>query len=145
MNDRIYGLTSLGLGGVAALLAAAALFSLSWLASAIYLAGCLLAMAGVVYAFCARCPCRATCPHVILGKLALAFTDRQPGPYSRGELAVVVLGLLWIVGLPHAWLWRWPLLLAAFWALNAVAVLQIRARVCPACDNAHCPLAATRS
>ncbi len=73
---------------------------------------------------------------MVFGKLAVALTDRQPGPYTPIELAAVGLGLL---GLPQVWLWRTPVWLAAFWLLNAVAVAQIRRAVCPACDMSLVP------
>jgi hypothetical protein len=95
---------------------------------------------GIVYAFCAKCPCRGHCAHVIFGKLATALTNRRPGPYSPSEVAVVAVALLWLLGLPQAWLWRYPTWLIVFWVLNAMAVLQIRLAVCRSCENVHCPI-----
>jgi hypothetical protein len=72
--------------------------------------------------------------------LAVAFTNRQEGPYIKAEVAVIVVALLWLLGLPQIWLWRTPVWLVMFWALNAVAVLEIRTAVCPACENVECPM-----
>jgi hypothetical protein len=144
MNARFYGVTSIGLVGVSIVIAAVVIFQGSWLLGIAYLAGCGLGLLAIVYAFCAKCPCRGQCAHVVFGKLALALTDRRPGPYTRAELAAVVLGLLWLLGLPQPWLWTRPGLAVAFWLLNAVAVLQIRLAVCPGCANAHCPLHVVR-
>jgi hypothetical protein len=140
MSARFHGVISIGLVAMTIVVAAVTVFQVSPLLGIVYLAGCALAPLGIVYAFCAKCPCRTHCAHVIFGKLAVAFTDRQPGPYTPAESAVVGLALLWLLGLPQVWLWRTPLWFVVFWLLNAVAVLQIRLAVCPACDNVHCPL-----
>lgn len=141
MRTRTFhGITSIGLVIVAVVVAAVGVFDRSWVWGFVYLAGCVVAPAVIVYAFCAKCPCRTRCAHVLFGKLAVAFTDRRPGPYSGIELAVVGTALVWLLGFPQVWLWRNRALFLAFWALNALAVAQIRVAVCPACENAHCPL-----
>jgi len=144
MSARFHGVTSIALVAITIVVAAVTAFQaqVSPLLALIYLAGCVLAPLGIVYAFCAKCPCRGHCAHVVFGKLAVAFTNRQPGPYTPAEIAVVGLALLWLLGLPQVWLWRTPVWFVVFWVLNAVAVMQIRLAVCPACDNVHCPLRA---
>ncbi|MGD8626856.1 MAG: hypothetical protein PVJ34_20135 [Anaerolineae bacterium] len=142
MSARFHGLVSITLVAIAILVAVVTVFQVSPLLGVVYVIGCALAPLGIVYAFCAKCPCRTHCAHVLFGKLAVAFTNRRPGPYTPAEIAVVGLGLLWLLGLPQVWLWRTPLWFALFWLLNAVAVAQIRLAVCPACDNVHCPLRA---
>lgn len=144
MSTRFHGVVSISLVGISVLAATVTAFQASLALGLVYLAGCALAPLAIVYAFCAKCPCRTRCAHVIFGKLAVALTDRQPGPYTPIELAVLGLGLLWLLGLPQVWLWRTPVWLAVFWLLNAVAVVQIRLAVCPACDNAYCPLIRAR-
>ena len=142
MSARFHGVVSIALVGIAILVAAATAFQASPLLGVVYLAGCAVAPLGIVYAFCAKCPCRTRCGHVVFGKLAVALTSRRPGPYTPAEIAVVGLGLLWLLGLPQAWLWRTPVWFAAFWVLHAVAVVEIRFAVCPVCDNLGCPLRA---
>jgi hypothetical protein len=142
MSARFHGVVSIGLVGLAILIAAVIMFQVSAALGIVYVAGCGVAALGIVYAYCAKCPCRTHCAHVVFGKLALALTNRQPGPYSRGEIAVVVVALVWLLGLPQIWLWRSPGWFAAFWGLNAVAVLLIRLAVCRGCDNVYCPLKA---
>jgi hypothetical protein len=139
---RFHGLLSLGWVLIAVVMAAVVMFQVSWLLGAVYLIGCAVGLLGIVYAYCAKCPCRTHCAHVILGKLALALMDRQPGPYSGAEVAVVILALLWLLGLPQVWLWQTPVLFVAFWVLNTIAVIQIRLAVCRGCDNGYCPLRA---
>jgi hypothetical protein len=131
---------SVGLVGIAVLLAVVIGFEGAPALGVAYLMGCAVAPLAIVYAFCAKCPCQDHCAHVVFGKLAGALTKRRKGVYTSVELAVVLLALLFLVGMPHVWLWQYPRLLAAFWGLNLIAVAQIRSFVCPACDHAGCPL-----
>jgi hypothetical protein len=140
MSARFHGVVSIGLVGIGILIAVVTVFQALPVLGVAYLIGCAIAPVGIVYAFCAKCPCRECCAHVIFGKLALALTNRQPGPYRPAEIAVVGLALLWLLGLPQVWLWRTPFWFVVFWLLNAVAVVQIRLAVCPGCDNVRCPL-----
>lgn len=140
MSARFHGIVSIGLVGMAVLIAVVTVFQALPVLGIAYLVGCVVAPLGIVYAFCAKCPCRTRCAHVVFGKLAVLLTNRQPGPYTPAEIAIVGLGLLWLLGLPQVWLWRTPIWLVVFWLLNAIAVLEIRATVCPACENVHCPM-----
>jgi len=140
MSARFHGVVSIGLVGIAILIAVVTVFQVSPVLGIVYLVGCAIAPLGIVYAFCAKCACRHCCAHVVFGKLAVAFTNRQEEPYTKAEIAVVAVALLWLLGLPQIWLWRTPIWLVAFWILNAIAVLEIRATVCPACENIECPM-----
>jgi hypothetical protein len=139
LTERFHGITSIGLVLIATIIAAAAMFQTSWVLGIVYLVICVAAPGAIIYAYCAKCPCQAHCGHVFPGKVAMAF-DRQPGPYTTAELAVLALALLSLIGLPQFWLWRYTGLFVAYWALNAVAFAQIRLVVCRACDNVYCPL-----
>jgi hypothetical protein len=139
MTKRFHGITSIVLVAVAIVIAAIAVFRASWVMGVIYLALCVAASLTIIYAYCAKCTCKEHCAHVFLGKAAMTF-DRQPGPYTATEITALVLALALLLGLPQFWLWRHTGLFVTFWALNAIAVIQIRIVVCPACDNAHCPL-----
>ncbi len=140
MTTRFHGVTSIGLVLVAVVIAAVTGFQSSPVLGLVYLLGCAVAPLGIVYAYCAKCPCRTHCAHVIFGKLAVAFTKRQPGPYTKTEIVVVLVALLWLLGLPQVWLWQYPVLLVLFWLLNVIAVLQIRLVVCRSCENVYCPM-----
>lgn len=139
MSVRLHGLTSIGLTAGAILLAAVAAFQTWWVLGFVYLAASGLALAGILYAYCAKCPCQTNCGHVLPGWVAGAFMKRQQGPYTTVELAVVVVALLLLLGMPQVWLWRYPGLFIAFWVLSAIAVILIRGFVCRACDNVYCP------
>jgi hypothetical protein len=104
-----------------------------------YLLICGISPLTILYAFCAKCPCQAHCGHVFPGRVAKVFKQRPAGPYTTGEVTMTGLVLLLLMGLPQFWLWQSPWLLAAFWGLYAIAVVQIRTVVCRACDNVYCP------
>jgi hypothetical protein len=139
MRSRFHGITSIGLLLVAIAIAVVVMFRTSLVLGVVYLVVCAVAPGAVLYAYCARCPCQTNCGHVFPGKLAAALTNRQPGPYTKVELAATGLALLLLLGLPQVWLWRYTGLFAAFWVLNAIALVQVRAAVCRDCDNAYCP------
>jgi len=123
----------------AVLIAAVVMFKTSWVLGVVYLAICVAGSGAILFAYCAKCPCKAHCAHIFPGKAAMAF-DRQPGPYTAAELAAPVVTLLLLLGLPQFWLWRNMGLFITFWVLSAIAFFQIRTVVCRACDNSHCPL-----
>ncbi len=137
--SRVHGVFSIMLIGIAVAIAAGVLFAIApgWVAA--YLALCALGGSGVVYAFCAKCPCKVRCGHVLPGLTARLF-PRQPGPYARWEVGVVVISVVVLLGLPLLWLWHSPVALIAFVALSGVATWDILTFVCKACNNVYCPL-----
>jgi hypothetical protein len=140
MTTRFHGLTSLELIFLAITLAAVAIFMSAWLLGISYLVAGVVGLTGLLYAYCAKCPCRTHCGHVIPGKIVRSiFPHRQPGPYSLIELAVLGLALLLLLGLPQIWLWQFTGLFLAFWLLTAIALIQIRMIICRTCDNIYCP------
>jgi hypothetical protein len=140
MGTKFHGLMSLGLVGGAVVIAAVTAFAESLLLGVVYVAICAVAVVAVINSYCAKCPCKANCGHVIPGKLALMLTHRKPGPFTKGDLAIVGVGLVVLLGLPNVWLWGNTTLLVVFWALVIVGVAQIRSFVCRACGNNLCPL-----
>lgn len=138
-TQHIHGIISLGLTSVALVIAAVAMFLSSWGLGVAYVAICIIAPQAILYAFCAKCPCKECCGHVLPGKVAMNF-NRQPGAYTPLELGILWLSLLLLFGLPQFWLWQYPKLLVAFWVLSAIAFFQIRFVVCQACTNVYCPL-----
>lgn len=136
---RVHGVLSIVLVGVAVAVAAVVLFGISPGLGVGYLALGAVGMLGIVYAFCAKCPCKARCGHVLPGLVARLF-PRQPGAYTRWEVAVTAVSIFLIVGLPLFWLWQNVAALMIFIVLNAFAVWDIRRFVCRRCDNGYCPL-----
>jgi hypothetical protein len=138
-KTQFHGMTSLILFGVAIVLAAVAIFQASlWLGIG-YLLLCGVASTVVIYAYCAKCPSKAQCAHVLPGKAAMAIR-RKPGPYLTVETLSLVIALLLLLGLPQLVLWKNPILLVTFWVLCGIAVTQVRGVVCLACRNVYCPL-----
>ena len=138
-HTRLHGLASLGLVGVAILLAAGVLFQTAFALGLLYLGTTAASLTTILYAFCAKCPCKVHCGHVLPGKAA-KFFKRRPGPYSTHDTGAMLLALLVLFAFPQVWLWSHPALFIAFWALSGVAVVEIRRYVCRACTNVFCPL-----
>lgn len=143
MSTRFHGMMSLVLVGVAVVIAAVVMAqaSVGWVAG--YGVLSLAGMMGIFYAFCAKCPCKACCAHVLPGKIAGLF-PRTPGPYSNVEKAVVVVIMLAVFGMPQPWLWGHWAAFAAFWVLTAIGVAQILTFICHSCPNMHCPVRGMR-
>jgi hypothetical protein len=139
MSSRVHGVLSTVLIGVAVAVAAVVLFGITPGLGAGYLALSAAGMLCIVYAFCAKCPCKVRCGHVLPGLIARLF-PRQPGPYARWEIALMLVGLVLIVGLPLFWLWQNVAALVVFVVLNIFAVWDITRFVCRACDNIYCPM-----
>jgi hypothetical protein len=137
-RTQLGGVISLGLCGVAAGLAAIAMFATSIVLGVVYLALCLIVPQMVLRGFCAKCPNRADCGHVFPGHAALRFA-RDAGPYAFLDLAGVAVMAVVLFGLPQVWLWRYPVVFGAFWALLIVAGIMIRGAMCPVCQNIYCP------
>ena len=140
MSPRFHGLTSLLWISGALAVGFGALFATAWPLGAAYLVLCVAAFGVIIGAFCARCPCRTHCAHVVPGWLAHKFTHRASGPFTQTELLALGAALLAMLGLPLIALWHYPAWLLVYVALIAVALVQIRAFVCRACANIHCPL-----
>jgi hypothetical protein len=139
MTKQFHGITSLLSVAIAIIIAIASAFHTSWALGITYLAICLIAPPVVLWAYCAKCACKAHCAHVLPGRVATLF-DRESRPYTRAEMATMSIALLLLIGLPQLWLWRSIGLLIAFWALIAISVAQIRLFICKTCSNVHCPL-----
>jgi hypothetical protein len=139
MKPQFHGITSLLLIFAAIVLAAIAMFKVSWVLGVVYLIICGIASLAMLYAYCAKCPSRNQCGHFFPGKAAKVFKNRQPGPYTIIELVVTGLTLVLLIGLPQLWLYRYFGLFIAFWIMTVIAVIQIRTVVCRACDNTYCP------
>ena len=144
VSTRFYGVVSLVLVGIAVTLAGLMLAQIAWGWAVGFLLLCMAGMGTIIYAYCAKCPCKACCAHVLLGKIAEQF-PRESGPYSIAEQAAVVVSLLLILGLPQLWLWRSVAAGVAFWVLNAIAVTQILIFVCGTCPNTYCPVGQMRT
>ncbi len=140
MQSRVAGIVSLLMVLGAASLAAAVAFTYSAGWGTAYLAIAGTSSIAIIAVFCARCPCRDRCGHVVPGMVARwLFPGTSPGEYGAIALAVTVAALLALLGVPLAWMWRSTAALGVYVVLLIGAGVLIRGMVCPRCDNAHCP------
>jgi hypothetical protein len=139
MKKQYYGITSFGLFSAAIVLAVVATFLISWRLGFVYLAICVMSLLTMLYMYCAKCPCRTHCGHVIPGKIVVVFKDRPSEPYTPVEMVFTIVAMLFLIGLPQVWLWEYIWLFIAFWVMIVLAVIQMKTVVCRACDNIYCP------
>lgn len=139
MSNKFHGITSITLVGIAMVIAGFVLFRVSLVLGLVFVVIAAVAPQVVLYAYCAKCPCKVRCAHVLPGRAAMRY-KRQPGPYTTAELTAMMLAMLILIGFPQYWLWQHTALFIAFWVLTGIALIQIRAVVCRTCTNVFCPL-----
>jgi hypothetical protein len=139
MRRQTHGAVSLGLVALAIAAAAQSLFQQSLILGMTYMFLAGLSVSVILYAFCAKCPDRENCGHVIPGKSAKVFSARQKEPYTASDLSLTAASLAILFIFPQIWLWRHPLVFFVFWIFMAVAAADIRSKVCKGCGNNHCP------
>ncbi len=140
MRRQTHGAVSLGLVALALAAACQSLFQQSWALGMLYMFLIGIAVPVVLFSFCAKCPDRDRCGHVIPGRVAgRLFKDVKSGPYSSRDLLLTAAALAVLVFLPQVWLWRHPIAFGAFWILMGLAAVDIRSAVCRDCGNDRCP------
>jgi len=145
MRRQSHGIISLGLASIAIAAAAQSLFQQSFVLGMAYMFLSGLSVPVILYAFCAKCPDRERCGHVIPGPAAAkVFSARQKEPYTASDLSLTAGALAVLFLFPQIWLWRHPLAFFVFWITMAVAAVDIRSKVCDGCGNNHCPGNAAR-
>ena len=141
-----HGIVSVSLAFAAFLLGAAAILAHSPVAGLLYAGLVVASPLLIAFAFCVRCPCRfGGCGHVLPGLIARRLPSRIGERHGRLELLALSAVVAALVLGPQAWLWRNPALLAPFWALLAVAAVEIRRYVCPGCGFEACPAKRARA
>ena len=141
-----HGLTSLLLIVVALTVALAVIWrqSVGWgLVYLVLLAG---GSGAILFAFCAKCPCRLQgCGHIIPGRLTRMFPTRPQGPYGGLDYLGVIVPLILFIVVPQFWL-RYNLsAMLLFWLLLIAGGIDILLHVCRGCDNHRCPIRMTQS
>jgi hypothetical protein len=100
----------------------------------------------ILFAYCAKCPCRSeACGHVVPGLLAHCLPDRVPGSYGFLDYLGVAAPLFILIAVPLPWLRSYPAAMALFGILLAVGGTDILMYVCKGCGNQHCPLRKIRN
>ena len=138
MRRKLCGITGLSLVTIATIIAAHSIAQ----ASLIYAGGYLIlsGVCGVLitYVFCAKCPIKTVCAHIIPGLLARIWPDKQ-GPYTRWELFFTAVLFALIILPPQGFLvteWKSGII---FWFCIIGACLCSSCYLCPDCENRFCP------
>lgn len=140
LHRLLHGWLSLLLMVMVCMVGAYAVLRYSAAAAGTYAFVVVAGMAGVLAAFCAKCPCRLTgCRHIVLGPLSTVFPKRREGAYSVLDILLTGIGFGAIVLFPQYWLVRHIPLLVLFWALVAVLLAEISLFICKRCENSYCP------
>jgi len=141
MSSRIHGLISLSLMYISLAIGLFYVISDSRPLGLFYLALILLAPLVVVYAFCAKCPCRLdNCGHYLPGQLTKLFPPRKQGPYTGWDISGVAVPLAALLIFPQFWLWQNKIMLVIFWSLFIIALTEVKLFVCRGCGNEKCPV-----
>lgn len=95
-----HGVLTLVWVGAACVLGLAAVFARQAAAGWIYLGLLVILPPAVIYAFCAKCPGRRACGHVLPGRIACALPSRPETPYGSGDLLIAAVALTVLVLFP---------------------------------------------
>jgi hypothetical protein len=140
MSKETYGITGLAMITAAFLVGLYGILRYSVTGACIYLAGSIAVFLIFVYAFCAKCPVRNECVHIVMGMATLVLPGRSPGIYSRCDLLGTTLFFGFIALFPQFWLIRDPVLMVIFWILFLGDLAITHYRCCRGCGNTNCPL-----
>ena len=138
---NFHGVFSISLFIAAMLLGAYSISSYCFTIGVAYLLAIPIGFFGVAGIFCTKCPCAPdNCSHVIIGYLTIPFQKREAGIYKMKDYVFTAGILVLLVGFPQYWLYRDALLFIAFWALMAIAGIEVALFVCKACGNKYCAM-----
>jgi hypothetical protein len=140
MSKKTYGIIGLVTYLAAFLVGLYGIFLYSLPAAGIYLVGSLAVFLIFVYAFCAKCPVRDACNHVLMGMVTHLMPGRAAGAYSRSDLLATLLFFGFIALFPQYWLIRNPMLMLVFWILFLGNLAIIHYLCCKGCGNIYCLL-----
>lgn len=140
MATKIHGIISLLLAGSAILLSLIMMFKNSTTLGVAFSGFCVIGAVAILRLFCAKCPSRKNCGHVVPGFLAeKLFKQVQPGPYTIAEIAVFVLCMGVIIMVPQYWLFKNSGAFVGYWVISFFAGIYIKKNVCTTCENNYCP------
>lgn len=146
MSHRFHGVMSLGLIVVSLAVGFFVVASSSPSVALIYLVLSLSGGVAIVYAYCAKCPCRNdSCGHVLPGLLTRMLPRRDAGPYQWGDYLATTVALLVLFGFPQPWLLANPVAFWIFWGIGAAGLVEILLFVCRRCQNRECPVCRLRN
>lgn len=140
MIKKHYGIIGLMMMTGAILVGLYGIIQFSPAAAGIYFIGSITILLIFVYAFCAKCPIRDHCVHVIFGIMTHLMPGRTTGPYTRWDLIGMSLFFGFVALFPQYWLIRNPFLMLAFWVLFFGDLVITHYRCCQGCGNIYCGL-----
>jgi len=140
MSAKRYGFIGLLMLIAAVLTGLSATLLYSVTAAAIYLVGSIAVFLIFVYAYCAKCPVRDDCTHLLQGRLTRLMPGRTTGAYSRSDLLGLVVFFGFVALFPQVWLIRTPVLMLVFWILFLGNLVITHYGCCRGCGNISCLL-----
>ncbi|MEI7434175.1 MAG: hypothetical protein WCJ93_08000 [Methanomicrobiales archaeon] len=140
MSQKTYGIIALIVLIAAFLVGLYGILQYSVTAAAIYLIGSIVVFLIFVYAFCAKCPIRNNCTHVVMGCATHLMPSRATGAYSRPDLLGTLLFFGFVALFPQYWLIRNSLLMLVFWILFLGNLGITHYTCCKGCGNIYCQL-----
>jgi hypothetical protein len=140
MTKKIHGIFSFSVASAAILISAIFIFKNSLVFGITFIAFCAISALAILRLFCAKCPSRDNCGHVLPGLvLKRIFRNVKPAPYSFLEIATFVIFAGIVVIIPQFWLYKNTPLFIFYWAMMVLAVIDIKYAVCTQCENGYCP------
>ena len=91
MSNKTYGIIALVMLTAAFLVGLYGILQYSVTAAGIYLVGSIAVFLIFVYSFCAKCPIRNDCTHIVMGMATHLMPARTAGAYSRCDLLGTLL------------------------------------------------------
>jgi hypothetical protein len=140
MSKKTYGIIGLVMYIAAFLVGLYGILPYSVTAAGIYLVGSIAVFLIFVYAFCAKCPVRDNCTHVLQGMVTHLMPGRTTGAYSRCDLLGTLLFFAFVALFPQYWLIRNPMLMLVFWILFLGNLAITHYMCCKGCGNIYCLL-----
>lgn len=138
MNRTIPGTLGLICGTIAILVGIFSFSQISYNLAAGYLLVSLIAGMLIVRVFCASCPIKGSCVHILPGYLA-QFWNQPPGPYSSVKIYLTGILFAIIILIPQAVLITSLHLFVLFWICIIIAAMSSYLILCPGCGNQYCP------
>jgi hypothetical protein len=140
MSKKTYGIIGLVMYIAAFLVGLYGILQYSITTTGIYLVGTTAAYLIFVYAFCAKCPVRDNCNHVLMGMVTHLMPGRTARAYSISDLLGTLLFFGFVALFPQYWLIRNPTLMLVFWVLFLGNLAITYFMCCKECGNIYCLL-----
>jgi hypothetical protein len=140
MAQKFHGVFSLIVASLAILISAIFIFKNSLVFGITFIAFCAISALAILRLFCAKCPSRDNCGHVLPGLvLKKLFRNVKLAPYSFLEIALLGICAGIVVIVPQYWVFKNMLLFIIYWAMMIFAGIDIKFAVCTTCENGYCP------